>query len=82
MIATIAGDVAAGRAGGRSSHHHVGADGMVAVLEGLPARGLRPTRPCRPGATEVAVFMLAGVDLAGEEGDVRAALEARGWAAA
>jgi N-acetylglucosamine kinase-like BadF-type ATPase len=81
VIATLAGDVRAWARGGRSSHHHVGADGMVAVLEGLVARARDDAGLAAGARADVAVFMLAGVDLAGEEDEVRAALEARQMAA-
>jgi N-acetylglucosamine kinase-like BadF-type ATPase len=77
VIATIDGDVRAWARGGRSSHHHVGADGMVAVLEDLAIRACGDAALPAGTQLEVAVFMLAGVDLAGEEEDIRAALEAR-----
>ena len=77
VIATIDGDVRAWARGGRSSHHHVGPDGMVAVLEGLAGRARGDADLPAGVLPEVAVFMLAGVDLAGEEEDIRAALEAR-----
>jgi N-acetylglucosamine kinase-like BadF-type ATPase len=77
VIATIDGDVRAWARGGRSSHHHVGADGMVAVLEDLVIRACGDAALPAGTQLEVAVFMLAGVDLAGEEEDIRAALEAR-----
>ena len=81
VVATIAGEVRGWARGGRSSHHHVGADGMVAVLEGLAARACDDAAVPAGVRPEVGVFMLAGVDLAGEEEDVRAALEAREMAA-
>ena len=77
VIATIDGDVRAWARGGRSSHHHVGPDGMVAVLEGLAGRARGDADLPAGVLPEVAVFMLAGVDLAGEEEDIRSALEAR-----
>ena len=54
---------------------------MVAVLEGLAARARGDAGLPAGALPEVAVFMLAGVDLAGEEEDIRAALEARHLAA-
>lgn len=81
VLATTDGDVRAWVRGGRSSPHHVGVDGAVAVLGGLAdeartAAGLSRAEPAVVGA-----FMLAGVDLAGDEEAVRTALETRGLAA-
>jgi N-acetylglucosamine kinase-like BadF-type ATPase len=80
VIATADGELLAWARGGRSSPDHVGMAGMTAVIEDLAARALRdagrePTVPAEVGA-----FMLAGVDLEGDEEGVRAALQARGLA--
>jgi N-acetylglucosamine kinase-like BadF-type ATPase len=80
VIATATGELLAWSRGARSSPDHVGIAGMTAVIEELATRalreaGLEPTAPAEVGA-----FMLAGVDLEGDEEGVRSALHARGLA--
>ena len=64
-IVDIDGTVLAAVRGPGSSPHHVGVAGSVERIGALYDQALAVAR--RPGAPEVGVFMLAGVDLNGEE---------------
>jgi N-acetylglucosamine kinase-like BadF-type ATPase len=68
--------------GPRTSPHHIGLDGCLAVLEellgeALAAAGLPSAHP----VAEVGHVMLAGADLPAEEQALQDALDERGWAA-
>jgi N-acetylglucosamine kinase-like BadF-type ATPase len=69
------GGVLAHARGPLSSPHHLGLDGCLGVLARLVEEiGLDGRR------AEVASVLLAGLDFPEEEADLRAALDARGWA--
>lgn len=77
-VALVAADgtLVAHARGGQSSPHHLGLDGCLAVLQSLvDEAGLDGQQ------ADVAEVLLAGVDFPDEEDALRAAVEARGWAA-
>jgi len=80
VLATANGELLAWARGGRSSPDHVGMAGMTAVIEELATRALRDAGRDPTVPAEVGAFMLAGVDLEGDEEAVREALHARGLA--
>jgi N-acetylglucosamine kinase-like BadF-type ATPase len=65
--------------GGKSSPHHIGVDGCVALLESLLAEAAEGAELDRSSVT-IAEIMLAGADLPEELAELRAAIEQRGWA--
>ena len=64
-----------------SSPHHIGLDGCLAVLEELLGNAMAEAGLAEQPVAAVAQVMLAGADLPAEETALRAAVEARGWAA-
>ncbi len=64
-----------------SSPHHIGLDGCLAVLEDLLGDAMAEAGLAEQPVAAVAQVMLAGADLPDEEAALRAAVEARGWAA-
>jgi N-acetylglucosamine kinase-like BadF-type ATPase len=64
-----------------SSPHHIGLDGCMAVLEDLLGDAMAEAGLAEQPVAAVAQVMLAGADLPAEEAALRAAVEARGWAA-
>jgi N-acetylglucosamine kinase-like BadF-type ATPase len=61
-----------------SSPHHLGAEGAIAVLDGLLERAAGQAGVEPP--VEVAALYLAGVDFPAEEDAFRGLVESRGWA--
>jgi N-acetylglucosamine kinase-like BadF-type ATPase len=76
-IVDIDGTVLAAVRGPGSSPHHVGVAGSVDRIGALYDQAL--TAAGRRGPCEVGVFMLAGVDLNGEEEELHAALSEQLW---
>jgi N-acetylglucosamine kinase-like BadF-type ATPase len=64
-----------------SSPHHIGLDGCLAVLEELLGDAMAEAGLAEQPVAAIAQVMLAGADLPAEEEALRAAVEARGWAA-
>jgi len=64
-----------------SSPHHIGLDGCMTVLEDLLGDAMAEAGLAEQPVAAVAQVMLAGADLPAEEAALRAAVEARGWAA-
>jgi N-acetylglucosamine kinase-like BadF-type ATPase len=70
------GEVLGASRGPRSSPHHIGLDGCIAVLEQLLAEaGGDPAGR----SADIGVLLLAGIDFADEESRLQEAVEARGW---
>jgi N-acetylglucosamine kinase-like BadF-type ATPase len=69
--------------GSLSSPHHLGLEASVGLLERLLAEALdvAETNGCAPPTIAVAEVFLAGVDFPAEEDQLRAELDARGFAA-
>lgn len=67
--------------GTQSSPHHLGVEGCLTVLDQLVDEAVRTPRGARSEpVSEIGVFLLAGVDYPGEEAEIAAALDARGFA--
>jgi N-acetylglucosamine kinase-like BadF-type ATPase len=64
-----------------SSPHRIGLDGCVAVLEDLLGVAMAEAGLAEQPVAAIAQVMLAGADLPAEEEALRAAVQARGWAA-
>jgi N-acetylglucosamine kinase-like BadF-type ATPase len=64
-----------------SSPHHIGLDGCMGVLEQLLGDAMAEAGLAEQPVAAVAQVMLAGADLPAEEAALRAAVEARRWAA-
>jgi N-acetylglucosamine kinase-like BadF-type ATPase len=78
-IVDLDGTVLAAVRGPGSSPHHVGVAGSVERIGALYAQALAAA--CRSERSDVGVFMLAGVDLNGEEEELHAALSDQPWVA-
>jgi N-acetylglucosamine kinase-like BadF-type ATPase len=67
--------------GAQSSPHRLGLAGTLQVLESLLQSALAEAGLDENARAEVAQLLMAGVDTATEEDELRAAVEERGWAA-
>jgi N-acetylglucosamine kinase-like BadF-type ATPase len=76
------GEVLALVRGPLSSPHHLGLDGALGVLRDLfeQAAALAGLSTSNGPVAEVGQLLMAGVDFPSEEDELRAAVEARGWA--
>ena len=65
-----------------SSPHHVGVDGCIDVLERLLGKALAAAGIAngKGPVAKVGTYLMAGVDFPNEEEELRAVLDARGWA--
>ena len=82
VLARADGEVLALARGPRSSPHHLGLDGSLAVLDDLLAEAARPAQLnfSDGSVAELAQLLMAGVDFPAEEDEFREAVERRGWA--
>ena len=78
-IVTDEGELVGFARGPASSPHHVSIEGTVEIVAGLIEEALG--HPPGGGFADTAALLMAGVDFPAEEDELRAAVEARGWAA-
>jgi N-acetylglucosamine kinase-like BadF-type ATPase len=78
---SVEGALLAHLRGPLSSPHHLGIDGSLELLERLRREAAAAAGVGPETVAEVAALCMAGVDFPSEEQALRAAVEARGWAA-